>query len=616
MKKIFFIIAILIIAISPIVSHSAIAATFDVSDQTRISTTNSGISISNQDVIDGISYATPDGRYVAIMTQGGLLVPPDLNGSQDELLVYDTQTSSWINAGVSDDEQGVSSVILKDIYYDPNNGHPKVIFEAHQYDDGTGFKIIDPAHPTAGLNSSNIFIRDVIDGTTSFFKSDPTVGDSSSSDLDLRISDDGRYMIFITMNALVPSDTNGNQDIYRYDTQTNSYEMVGNNTNTTVIFSQYSDTISNDGARVLFFADTSYVSTDTNNATDMYVYDFNSDKYFLASVDGTGNMLTYGTQTNNFENIYFSATLSPDGNMVNYIVGVNLVPQDANSITTQYDQYLNVINSDGTVSVSLLSKDVATGVSVGTYLPYYKHGFSHNSNLVIVEAVKDIIPEDTNNVADIYVYDITTGEYSMINKSISGTVGNGLSLLGSFISNTKVLYTSLSDNTTPTDQESPETCNFDVYTNVCFDLFIASINPVINAETKSPIILSPVDGSVLSSGSFKVVGSGEPNATIVVKSSSDKILCSSVVDSLGNWFCNISELSAGEVLLTATQTDLKGSVLISNSVKVTIKSIDPPIQTLPRTGIFAESYYLLTILTCLGLIFVIIGHKKEKSFIQ
>jgi ribosomal protein L14 len=98
-------------------------------------------------------------------------------------------------------------------------------------------------------------------------------GDSSSPS----ISADGRYVAFRSnASNLVSGDTNGNTgDIFVYDTVANTTRRVSVDDNGTQGNSfSYSPSISADGRYVAFDSDASnLVSGDTNNTSDIFVYD-------------------------------------------------------------------------------------------------------------------------------------------------------------------------------------------------------------------------------------------------------------------------------------------------------------------------------------------------------
>ncbi|WP_133822071.1 PD40 domain-containing protein, partial [Tahibacter aquaticus] len=73
------------------------------------------------------------------------------------------------------------------------------------------------------------------------------------------ISNDGRYTVFVTEVNADPSDTDQNYDVYRYDRLSNTSELISRATSGfPAAYKNYCPAISGDGQRVLFLADSIY----------------------------------------------------------------------------------------------------------------------------------------------------------------------------------------------------------------------------------------------------------------------------------------------------------------------------------------------------------------------
>ena len=177
---------------------------------------------------------------------------------------------------------------------------------------------------------------------------DGTQGNDVSSVLS--ISADGRYVAF-TSNAsnLVPGDTNGFGDIFVYDRQTDTIERVSVASDGT----QGNDrsvapSISADGRYVAFVSYASnLVPGDTNGASDIFVYDRQTDTIERVSLAADG---TEGDRASD------SPSISADGRYVAFVsYASNLVSGDTNGETDVfvYDRQTDTIErvsvaSDGT----------------------------------------------------------------------------------------------------------------------------------------------------------------------------------------------------------------------------------------------------------------------------
>jgi hypothetical protein len=88
---------------------------------------------------------------------------------------------------------------------------------------------------------------------------------------DGRMADNGEYVILDTMDALVPEDTDGWEDVYRWERATGSYTLIS----FSATISAYGVLdVSSDGRFVLFSTPASdLVPSDTNDAWDVFLYD-------------------------------------------------------------------------------------------------------------------------------------------------------------------------------------------------------------------------------------------------------------------------------------------------------------------------------------------------------
>ncbi len=140
-----------------------------------------------------------------------------------------------------------------------------------------------------GNNSRDIFVRDLSANTTVLVSVSAT-GDRANGDSKRpSISADGRFIAFSSeASNLVPGDTNNRSDIFVRDLQANivtrvSGDAAGDIANGISLL----PALSNNGKRVAFYSLASnVVPGDTNNVSDIFVFDFNSN---YNTVGGTPN---------------------------------------------------------------------------------------------------------------------------------------------------------------------------------------------------------------------------------------------------------------------------------------------------------------------------------------
>ncbi|MFY0405747.1 Ig-like domain-containing protein [Solicola sp. PLA-1-18] len=107
----------------------------------------------------------------------------------------------------------------------------------------------------------------------------------------------------------------------------------------------------------------------------------------------------------------------------------------------------------------------------------------------------------------------------------------------------------------------------------------------------APTITSPPTGATIGRTTFPVTGSGEPGASLVVRSGA--VASSPVTVGLdGRWATTLGPLTQGAHTLTATQTDAAGNVSqASSSVTVTVNTaaLAAPVITAPTNGLVTRT---------------------------
>jgi len=209
---------------------------------------------------------------------------------------------------------------------------------------------------------------------------------------------------------LVPGDTNKLTDVFARDRTAGTTELVsvamgGGTANG---FSGIKVAISDDGSFVAFDSAASNLVEKDENFIDVFVRDRTSATTELISV------ATSGEQANGIARY---PDISADGRYVVFDSGAsNLAPGDANGL---FDVFLRDRVAGTTERISLASgggdpdgHSVAPVISAdGRYIAFY----SEATNLV---------PGDTNNADDVFVYDRTTGVTERISVGPGGVEGN------------------------------------------------------------------------------------------------------------------------------------------------------------------------------------------------
>lgn len=279
------------------------------------------------------------------------------------------------------------------------------------------------------------------------------------------ISGDGRYIVFRSDERLVAADHNNHADVYRRDRLTCQTVLVsvaidgnaGNN-------SSFSHSISDDGRYVAFASSANNLITgDTNSLIDVFVRDMQLNTTVRASVSSTGVQSNDSAQ---------DPAISGDGRYVVFRSSAsNLVTDD---VFTGDDLFRRDLHTGQTILISRGSDGSQlspTGYllpaisSDGRYVAFIKNLLSdlsdpNNRQLIYVKDVQDgtltliaqrgialaqpidisgdgrfvvftsdraVLPADTNDALDVYVYDRLTSSTELISAQQNGVVGNNAS---------------------------------------------------------------------------------------------------------------------------------------------------------------------------------------------
>jgi Tol biopolymer transport system component len=392
---------------------------------TRVSVSSSHRQGDRPSFTAGISA---DGRFVAFTSLATNLVPRDTNERQDAFF-FDRKTgrtervsvsSSGAQAKPGPDPNGGSAALdmSADGRYilfrsDASNlvpGDNNRRSDAFIHDRRTGkTRRIPPAGVgvTAGAISANGRYA-VLDAGGNMFRYDLrrhrllrlTGGANSWSDSG-SVSADGRYVAF-TSNAsnLVHGDTNKLPDVFVRDVRTGRTTRVSvTSSGKQGVGKRYSNgsnapTISSDGRYVAFHSDMrNLVPGDTNGVFDIFVHDRVTGKTQRVSVSSTGRQANAECGP--------GMSFTADDRYVTFnSLATNLVPNDRNDIT---DVFIRDLRTNRTRLVSLGMHgqgDDASWIGLG-------NAFTRDGRyLLFASWAANLVPGDTNDVADVFVRDL------------------------------------------------------------------------------------------------------------------------------------------------------------------------------------------------------------------
>ena len=411
-----------------------------------------------------------DGRLVAFQTRSKL-VPEDTNGASD-VYVHDVQAGTTRLVSVAsdgmpgNDDSGEASISA-------DGRH--VVF----WSEATNLV------PGDTNEATDVFAHDLETGITDRVSvaTDGAEGSDAASRSNSDISADGRFVAFSSAAPnLVPDDTNNQADVFVHDRVTGETERVSIASDGTQGTSgSFYPSISADGRHVAFFSFAAgLVPEDTNASNDIFVHDREMGTTERVSIASDG------TEGNG--HAFRDPSISADGRYVAFSgVATNLVPGDTNGAE---DVFVHDRQTGKTERVSV-SSDGAEGDSSslvpsisadGRYVTF--HGIATN-----------LVPGDTNGLADTFVHDRATGITERVSIASDGAEGDGNSHGWPAVSSDGglVAFHSIATNLVPGDTNG----------EFGFDMFVrhrgSAVGVVQLAATPGETGID-VDGSITASG--------------------------------------------------------------------------------------------------------------------
>lgn len=228
------------------------------------------------------------------------------------------------------------------------------------------------------------------------------------------ISDDGRYVVFDSQATnLVASDTNDASDVFLHDTRTGETTRISvNDDGVEANGDSDTPTISSDGRFIAFDSRaTNLVPGDTNASWDIFVHDRDTGKTIRVSVASAGTQGETGSK---------AGIVSGGGNCVAFSsYSNNLVPDDNND---EGDIFVHQIDSGITTRVTVSS----SGVESNGYTTFYDIS-ADCRNVVFSSFATNLVQDDTNETADVFLHNLETGATTRASVSGSGIEGNDYS---------------------------------------------------------------------------------------------------------------------------------------------------------------------------------------------
>jgi Tol biopolymer transport system component len=286
-------------------------------------------------------------------------------------------------------------------------------------------------------NAFDVFVEDrwLKQITRVSVNNDGKPGDLNSSQP--AISADGRYIALSSYATnLVPNDTNNVADIFVYDQQTHqitcvSIDSQGSPSNG----NSFNPTPSSNGHLIAFESEaTNLVPDDTNNASDIFLYDIDTKQIQRVSVNSQG-------QPSNGNS--FAPAISGDGRYIAFESLANLSADD----TTPFSKIF--VHDHLTQQTYLVSVATSGNVNGHSFAP----SISADGHYVAFESqATNLVPTDINAASDIFIRDLQTNQTTLVSLNLNKEQGNADSLFPTLSGDGRyVLFNSTTTNLVAND---------------------------------------------------------------------------------------------------------------------------------------------------------------------
>jgi len=283
---------------------------------------------------------------------------------------------------------------------------------------------------TGDTNAANdVFVRDLVEGTTRLVSADPVDGPSDGGSGDPAISPDGRYVAFesVATDIVDGEDEPLTSDMFVRDLATGLTMVVSVDVDGAAPNGEsFSPAISRGGTRVAFWSGASdLVPGDDNGFDDIFVRD-------LAA--GTTERVSVALDGGDSDQLSRDPDLSADGNSVAFSSRANnLVVGDGNGFVI--DVFVRDLAAGATVRASVDAQggdpqDNSEGPTL-----------SASGNLVtFFSRAKDLVePRQRDSVQDVYVRDLVAGTTQLLTRDVQGRAPDSNSSRSAISGNGKVV---------------------------------------------------------------------------------------------------------------------------------------------------------------------------------
>jgi hypothetical protein len=382
----------------PVAIGNATLFTRRNSDPNLVSRTGSGDSTTST----GMSVST-DGRFVVFTSAASEVVEGDTNGTMDVFLrdrqTGTTQRISRSRSGnVSANGASNNPLISADGRY--------IVFTSNANDLVNG----------DANGATDIFWYDTQQQVMRLVSRDMTSNASANgASLNPVISSDGRYVAFTsTASNLVNGDTNSQQDVFIWDSQTQTVTIVSRGAAVSDGVSEQ-PVISSDGRYVAFVsAATNLVSGDTNGKKDVFVWDRTTNSITLVSrATGANGAIGDGDS--------YQVSMSQNGRVIAFTSTARNLANGTDNDSDE-DVFVRDLDANTTALVSVTTTNGYSGNSgFGTFGASNPVISGNGQFVAFTSNFSDLVNTDTNAAYDVFLRNLATNQTQLISINQAGT---------------------------------------------------------------------------------------------------------------------------------------------------------------------------------------------------
>jgi hypothetical protein len=442
---------------------------------------------------------TPDGRYVAFVSEANNLVPNDTNGIPD-VFVRDLQAGSTTLVSVG---AASTNAIARAVPYLANAGSseaPDITPDGRYVTFYSGATNLVPGVTTTG----DIYVRDLVGGTTTWASSGAraallsVMGTTSAVCYNQTLSTDGQYVAY-QASRVTSTRSLFSGVVLRYNLQTSFTDVV--NTNAAVSPGAPEDIrsleMTPDGRFIAFVATNNTLNSAIT--TCVYLWDAQTASTTLVSGDLSNNIATNSTCD--------GPALDPSGRFVVFLSSAtNLV---TNALTGEYNVYLRDTQAGTTTLVNADPNEVGSAVS-----PITVPQMSADGRYVVFEAPDgSLVPNDRNHDDDVFLRDVVSGTSELISArdaTLPTLTPNGANWLSAYSLSTDgryVAFASEADNLVPRDTNG--------YRDVFVHDLVAGTNALVSVAANGAGANGPsTDSAVSGDGRYVAFTSSATNLVL------------------------------------------------------------------------------------------------------